>query len=121
MNSETPGMRTSTHDHDEQAARRKSRRIAAVVALAGAILAALAVWSRSGGEETRALEQLSAAERRALYERTLHTLQSTCAPQTRPAGLTGYCREQAEFIERFPECDQTCRKLAQRNREKPSR
>jgi hypothetical protein len=52
-------------------------------------------------------------ERHALYERTLQTLQSpSCDPARN--GLKDYCRQQAEFIIKFPECDAACGELAKR-------
>lgn len=62
----------------------------------------------------RELSELPATERAALYERTITTLQHACV---QPSGgtLSSYCREQAEFVEHFPECDQQCRKLAARS------
>jgi hypothetical protein len=111
----------SEHDDGGQRARRRSRLIAAGVGAAVAVLLALTSWWRGSGEEEHALTQLPAAERRELYERTLHTLESTCAPQARPPGLQRYCRQQAEFIVRFPECDQVCRELAGRDLPKPTR
>jgi hypothetical protein len=84
----------------------------AIIALA-AVASAVGVvaYQRSEAAEVRSLPS---AERATLYERTLETLNSTCA-HTRGEALVGYCREQAEFLARFPECNddcqQTCRQF----------
>jgi hypothetical protein len=85
---------------------------------AGALLVAgLAGWWANRRAETRALLSLPAVERRALYERTLETLQSeACDAREGASGLREYCREQAEFIVRFPECDRACSELVKRTR-----
>lgn len=69
---------------------------------------------------TRDLRGLPAPERRVLYERTLETLRTSCTHSPGPP-LTDYCRDQANFIERFPECDSACRELAARFAPQPSR
>lgn len=68
----------------------------------------------------REISQLPESERRALYERTRETLRTSCAHARGPE-VTEYCREQADFIQRFPECDSECRELAARFAPQPSR
>jgi hypothetical protein len=71
-------------------------------------LAALALhWQ---GEPEREVRSMPAAERRALYQRTLETLQNTCARAPGPT-VREHCREQATFIAFFPECNEPCRDL----------
>jgi hypothetical protein len=113
--------RMAVYDVTERVQGDRSRRIAIAAAVLVVLLALLWLWSQRIAEQDRALEQLPAAERRALYERTLHTLERSCAPRTRPAGLDDYCRQQAEFIVRFPECDQACRTVAEQFQKKPTR
>lgn len=59
-------------------------------------------------------------ERRALYERTLETLRVSCADAAKPA-FVNYCRQQADFIRRFPECNVECREVADHFATGPSR
>lgn len=99
----------------------RSRRIAIFVAIAAAVVAVLALWRADRGEERQAIEQLSGQERRALYERTLNTLRTSCDPKTLPQGLDDFCREQAEFVVQFPECDDVCRSLAKPHQRKPTK
>jgi hypothetical protein len=85
------------------------RRSLKTVVLSLAVLVALATWVWWQGSEQRALHNLPAAERAALYERTLANVQTVCASSD-PA-LDGYCREQARILLELPECDEPCRAL----------
>lgn len=84
---------------------RWSAAIALLACLIGAFL-------YSGNRADRELRDLPKAERSALYVRTLDTLRGSCAHATGSV-LSEYCREQAEFIKRFHECDRDCRELAE--------
>lgn len=79
------------------------------------ICAAMIFWHHRVDRELRALP---GPERRALYQRTLQTLH-TC--EQSGSSLEDYCREQADFLRRFPECDDACRKLARRFLGQPGR
>jgi len=84
-------------------------RVLLVVAGIG-LLTGLAVWS--SGAERRAIRNLPAAERGALYHRTLQNLQTVCA-----AGKTSmrdFCEEQARLAQAFPECDDACYAIAEK-------
>lgn len=83
-----------------------------------AALAAFFVLQQIGpGREVR---NMPASERRALYLRTIETLKSTCASVTGPT-LKEFCREQAEFLGLFPECDGDCRARVLQLTASPSR
>ena len=99
----------------------RSRKIAWVVVLCALGVVLLALWQTGRTSEPRAIRQLSVEARHALYDRTLGTLRSSCDSNTRPAGLARHCREQAEFIVQFPECDDACRALASPHLERPTR
>lgn len=72
------------------------------------LLVAFSVWRATSLDD--AVETMPEAERRALYERTRASLETTCrAPDE---ALVPFCREQAELALRFPECDASCRALA---------
>lgn len=87
-----------------------------LLALSLVVVLALYIHTRLDRE----LQDVPEAERRALYERTLETLRTSCM-QARGPTFTDYCREQADFIRRFPECDSECRELAARFAPQPSR
>ena len=78
--------------------------------LALAVLVAVMLWIWSQGAEQRALRDLPAAERAALYERTLANLHNVCASSD--LALDEYCRDQARILRELPECDEACRELA---------
>lgn len=71
------------------------------------------LWYWQGAAEARALESMSQVERRALYLRTRQNIQEVCGEHLM-AGMAEFCREQAEFVVRFPECDTSCRSVAER-------
>ena len=102
------------------AARRRLRLIRAVILALGLTVGvgALAIWFGRG--EERALRRMPADERATLYRRTLDNLVTVCA-DSGAAGLSEFCREQAEFILKFPECDDTCRAMARRHLLRPTR
>jgi hypothetical protein len=92
---------------------------AAGLTLGALVLAGL--WWWGGRSEREAIFKLAPDERRALYERTLQNLKSTCQSERRPSGLDDYCHRQADFILKFPECDRTCESLARRQMNEPTR
>lgn len=98
----------------------RPRRTLAWLGGALVLLAALAVVCFIKTRLARELSELPATERGALYERTLDTLRTTCT-QARGPEVAEYCRQQADFITLFPECDAECRDLAARFAPGPSR
>jgi hypothetical protein len=77
------------------------------------------MWLQTG--EQRALRQLEASDRGALYERTLQSLRRPCSEADRPAPLDDFCLRQADFILEFPECDAECRELSKKVHPMPAR
>jgi hypothetical protein len=103
-------------------AKTERKKTIAATALLLTVAAVIAVLSLRGPDsETKAIGTLSATERRALYERTLQTLETTCDRTKRPHGLDDFCREQAEFVVKFPECDAACSQRAAQFRPLPAR
>jgi hypothetical protein len=102
---------------------RLQQRLQFAAALALGVLAATAatlLWLSPPGAEGDAIRSLPEAERRSLYERTLRTLESPCK-RHRGSGLESICRQQADFVVQFPECDAQCSALAEAFRAGPSR
>jgi len=95
--------------------------VIALLALIAIVATLIGIWLWAGRAEHKAIHELRAEERQALYDRTLKTLQATCAPPERPKGLDDYCRRQANFILEFPECDSSCENLARQQASQPSR
>jgi hypothetical protein len=85
--------------------------LAAGTALAAAALVSAWWWSNTA--EGRALRALPAAERRALYQRTIDTLREACEPAP-PRSLRTLCRETAQRVLELPECGAACRDVARR-------
>ena len=86
-----------------------------------ALAAVIGTFASIESNLDREIRDLPTAQRTALYLRTLDTLRTTCEQVARGATMTEYCREQAKFIERFPECDAACHKVAMRFGPTPSR
>lgn len=83
-----------------------------------AMLVGLYFWR--GSQEQDSVRAMPEPERRALYERTLVTLRSVCNG-SRGEQLWEFCREQADFIVTLPECDASCRALADVHLDRPTR
>ncbi|HEY6559917.1 MAG TPA: hypothetical protein VI072_21685 [Polyangiaceae bacterium] len=90
-----------------------------LAALAG-LLALFGVAYFYQARADRELRELPEHESRALYERTLETLRTSCAHMTGP-NLSEYCRQQADIIQRFPYCDRACREIAEKFAAHPAR
>jgi hypothetical protein len=82
--------------------------IALVVGIAGAILLLI----HSEGAERRAIRDMPAPERQALFGRTVQNLKSICSPAE--DAMRDFCREQAQLALEFQECDRSCQELADR-------
>ena len=80
----------------------------------------LLLWIWSQQSEKRAIQALPDVERAALYQRTLEDLQSVCVT-SHASDLDEHCARQGRFILQFPECDEACRELAQRQLGMPTR
>jgi cytochrome b pre-mRNA-processing protein 3 len=75
------------------------------------LVAMLGVVAWLAGSENTRSGPLREPERQALYERTLGTLSEFCDPKRGLKGIDDFCRQQADFILRFPQCDTACRAL----------
>ena len=60
------------------------------------------------GGERRALSKLPEPARRAIFDRTLESVESVCFSSHRYQ-FAEYCRVEASFLKKFPECDTDCR------------
>ncbi len=84
---------------------------ALVLVIPGLILVAVVAISRA--ELVKSVRNLPAADRTALYHRTLTDVETTCtAPEARDGALRDHCLRQAEFLTLFPDCDAHCQQLA---------
>ena len=81
-------------------------------ALVGAGLALVAVVAVSRAQLVKSVRNLPAADRAALYHRTLTDVDACTAPGAREGALRDHCLRQAEFVLLFPDCDARCQQLA---------
>ena len=96
------------------------RALLSAIAL-GSLLALIAGywwWSSSG--EGREIRELPAAQRQALYRRTMENLQTICDPAP-GRSMREFCRRQAALALEFSECDDGCRRVARRHLSLPRR
>jgi cytochrome b pre-mRNA-processing protein 3 len=100
-------------------ARTRPKILAALAAVMG-VSALFGVAYVHQGRVDREVRTLPERESRALSQRTLETLRTSCAEVTGP-NSSEHCRQQAEIIERFPFCDRACRELAQTFAARPTR
>jgi hypothetical protein len=83
------------------------------LALAGVGLALVGLVAISRAELVKSVRDLPAADRAALYHRTLTDVDTTCTgPAGRDGALREHCLRQAEFLTLFPDCDAGCQQLA---------
>jgi hypothetical protein len=85
-----------------------------------ALLAGVFTYVWAEGEERRALRRLPAAERAAIYQRTMENLKTVCDPAP-GRSLREFCRSQAAVVLDLPECDVACQEIARRHFSLPSR
>ena len=84
---------------------------ALVLVVPGLLLVAGVAISRA--QLMKSVRNLPAADRAALYHRTLTDVDTTCAvPEARDGALRDHCLRQAEFLTLFPDCDARCQRLA---------
>lgn len=80
----------------------------------GVVLLVLAlVWGYVQGGENRALNAMSPVQRAALFQETRDSIRLMCLTDAgvRSGGkLERRCQQQADFLTRFPECDEACRR-----------
>jgi cytochrome b pre-mRNA-processing protein 3 len=72
------------------------------------VILLLIVLVRSLTAEQRAIENMEPQARAALYRETWQGFESLCQEQV-DAALASRCRQQAQFLLQFPECDEACR------------
>ena len=78
---------------------------------AGLVLVAGVAFSRA--QQVKSVRNLPAADRAALYHRTLTDVGTTCtSPEAREGALRDHCIGQAQFLTLFPDCDARCQQLA---------
>ncbi len=101
-----------------QLVNRRSLTAAAGICLIVGLLSAGLWWSAN--EEARTVRALPRDQRAPVFTRTLQNLRVLCEPAP-PRSLRDHCRDQAGFILKFPECDDSCQEIARRHLTMPQR
>jgi hypothetical protein len=83
-----------------------------------AVLSGYLLWQRH--ERRLLLEDLSRADRQAVYASTISGFKKLCVDR-RGAGFEKYCEAQRDFLELFPECDTGCVRLLAKAERVPTR
>jgi hypothetical protein len=84
---------------------------APLLIIPGLLLVAVVAISRV--QLVKSVRDLPAADRAALYHRTLTDVDTACsAPEAHDGALRDHCVRQAEFLTLFPDCDARCQQLA---------
>jgi hypothetical protein len=97
---------------EQPRASHRARRVVVWLMISVVVIGGACAWAWMATEQDRAIRAMSPDDRLAFYQRTLQNLQSVCAGQF-DGRLQKFCREQAQLVVRFPECDEQCDDLAQ--------
>jgi cytochrome b pre-mRNA-processing protein 3 len=81
---------------------------------ATALLVTTAGYWWLADDEGREIRALPVAQRQGLYQRTMENLKTICDPAP-GRSVREFCRNQAGFALKFPECDDDCRRVARRH------
>jgi len=87
----------------------REKRVRQAVVIGGVLLVLFVVWMYLQGGENRAIKAMSPVQREALFMETRESFRLMC---TGDAGtrFIERCHKQAEFLMRFDECDEACRR-----------
>lgn len=100
--------RGSNEEEEEAADRRERILMWTLIAITLVGILTWIAWSLSA--ERRAIAGLPAEERGRIFAHTRETVETMCRDPSEPS-LRSRCREQAEFLLMFPECDRDCEAL----------
>ena len=112
-------MRSSPSHPARLVSRRRPETLpwSARIGLALTIVVVLMVWGWLRNADSRALAGMDPDLRGELFRRSRADAEAICA---RPE-LEDECRTRLDFLERFPECEASCRSLVARHRHRPAR
>jgi hypothetical protein len=65
-------------------------------------------------DESHEIRALPVEQRHGLYQRTMENLKTICDPAP-GRSMRDFCRSQAAFALKFPECDDDCHRTARRH------
>jgi len=82
------------------------------------LLAGTGIWFLVANHSP--MRDLPETQRKTLFERTQANLRDICAP-TVDASIHAFCRQQAELLLQFQECEADCQRLASEHLFRPTR
>ncbi|MFP2926736.1 hypothetical protein ACLESO_16310 [Pyxidicoccus sp. 3LG] len=86
------------------------KRVRQAVLLGGVLLVLGVVWLYLQGGENRALNAMAPVQRAVLFQETRDSFRLMCITDAGiNARFADRCQKQADFLTRFPECDEACR------------
>lgn len=71
------------------------------------VIVVLILWLRALTAEQRAINSMDPQARAKLFQETWQGVQTLCRQQMDPS-LVPRCRQEAQFLLKFPECDESC-------------
>jgi hypothetical protein len=83
------------------------RRPGVILAVFALVAVGFLVWLNSS--EDGAIRAMSPAQREAFYTEAWADLRARCQADAGPRDSESQCRKRAEFLQRFPQCDEACR------------
>lgn len=83
------------------------------------VLVGVFLWLQGG--ENRALQALSPSQREALFQETQEEFRLLCLPDGGATRFPKKCARHADFLIRFSECDDVCRREVEPFVTKPTR
>lgn len=97
-----------TRDRAPTGAEKRARQLVVV----GVVLLLLGgLWLYLQGGENRALNAMSPAQRAALFQETRDSIRLMCESDAGvKKSFQARCARQADFLNRFPECDAACKR-----------
>ena len=101
-------VRVKPPEDDSKRERRERWLIWGMSLLSALTLVGWMIWS--GTAERRAIAKMPVEQRQLIYEHTLESVRAMCADRS-DDDIRQRCREQAEFLLVFPECQDECQKL----------
>jgi cytochrome b pre-mRNA-processing protein 3 len=84
-------------------------RLRRVLVIGGVLLVSVGVWMWVHGSEGGALRAMSPAQREAFYQETWAAQRAKCLTDAGPTEPASRCRQRAQYLLQFPQCDEACR------------
>lgn len=87
----------------------RGSRLRKVLVIGAVLLGLVGVWMWVQGSEGGALRAMSPAQREAFYQETWKAQRAKCLGDAGPTEPESRCRQRAQYLLQFPQCDEACR------------